>query len=104
MANKPIVPITPHGVLRKKGGAIPSIVYEVFNELITSNFDGKSATVYQDDVVFELARRGETRGEIFNKRWLDIEEEYRAVGWSVEYEKPAYNESGRAFFTFSMWK
>jgi hypothetical protein len=41
------------------------------------------------------------RGEIFHRGWLDVEDAYRAEGWTVVYDKPGYNESYAASFTFS---
>lgn len=41
-----------------------------------------------------------TREQIYENRWLDIEDSYRAVGWHVEYDKPGYCESYEATFTF----
>ncbi len=33
--------------------------------------------------------------------WLNVEELYRAQGWTVTYDKPGYNESYPATFTFA---
>lgn len=103
MANKP-EPITPNEVLRKRNGRIPPVVFEVFNEFIINTLVGSSATVYQDEVVQVLTYRGLNRAEIFAKHWLDVEDEFRKAGWNVTYEKPSYNESGRAYYIFSMDK
>lgn len=40
------------------------------------------------------------RQEIFDNGWLDIETVYEDSGWSVEYDKPGYNESYEASWTF----
>ena len=40
------------------------------------------------------------RNKIITNGWLDIEDYYANYGWNVYYDKPAYNESGRAFFKF----
>lgn len=48
-----------------------------------------------------LVRRGMKRDELFDKGWMDIEPIYRKSGWRVEYDKPAYNETYPATFTFS---
>jgi hypothetical protein len=41
-----------------------------------------------------------TRAFIFSKGYLNFEELYEAQGWKVVYDKPAYNESYKANFTF----
>jgi hypothetical protein len=44
---------------------------------------------------------GVSRQEVFDNQWLDIEDIYREAGWKVSYDKPAYNETYKAYFTFS---
>lgn len=48
-------------------------------------------------IQFEL---GLSRQEIFDNRLLDVEDVFRSQGWKVEYDKPGYNESYPATFTF----
>lgn len=38
---------------------------------------------------------------IFAEKWLDVEEIFRQVGWSVSYDNPAYNESYEPSWTFT---
>jgi hypothetical protein len=94
-------PISPKEVASRKEASIPDEVFEVFNDLISQNWDGHRATVSQDDAVRQIAKKmGVSRGEAFNKGWLDVEDSYRKKGWKVEYDKPGYNESYSAFFVF----
>lgn len=96
-AGDSVKPISPKDV----AGQIPDAVLSVFNTLITQNFRSGSACVLQDNVVAELVKRGLNRDEIFNRGWLDVEALYRGAGWTVEYNKPAYNdEPYPATFTF----
>lgn len=39
--------------------------------------------------------------EVFKKGWLNVEYLFRAAGWEVQYDKPGYNETYEAYFTFS---
>jgi len=95
-------PIRPEEVAEKKREIIPKEVFETVNRLILENLSprGKYATVLQDDIVEGLEAAGLDRDDIFDKGWLDIELAYEAVGWKVTYDKPGYNETGRAFFRF----
>ncbi len=94
-------PIKPGDVISAKAKQIPDQVFEVFNELITEKWDGRCALVKQTDVVERIVEKyGATREEIFAKGWIDVEDAYRSVGWSVEYDKPGYNENYAAFFVF----
>jgi hypothetical protein len=101
MTNKKVQPIKPTKVIeQKKKTAFPDVVLESFNLLITQNFSHGSAVIQQDDILTLLIQKGLNRQEIFNKHWLDVEDVYRAEGWHVEYDKPGYNETYPATFTF----
>lgn len=94
-------PITPDEVAGSKNTVFPAAVFEAFNELITQKFSGGSAVIKQDEVAALIAKKTRVKRQtIFDKGWLNVEEAYRAAGWDVSYDKPGYNESGPATFTF----
>lgn len=94
-------PITPDEVADAKQASFPDEVFQAFNGLIAEKFSGGRAVVKQDDVVERIVSKLDcTRQEVFNKGWLNVEEAYRKAGWIVEYDKPGYNETYDAFFTF----
>jgi len=93
-------PITPAEVTSKKLANIPDRVIEAFNTLIAKHYDGRSATVKQDEVLAAIVTDEITRSMVFENHWLDVEDIFREAGWDVEYDKPAYNESYPATFTF----
>lgn len=94
-------PITPAEVASQTK-ELPKEVIQAFNTLIVENWDGRSAVVRQDDAVSLVLTLmpGTTSEQIFARRWMDVERHYEDVGWSVEYDKPAYCESYPATFTF----
>lgn len=95
-------PISPAEAKELKTEIIPDEVYLVFNALIAQNLYRGRASVKQDDVVGQLVEQGFDRAEIFSKHWLDIEDSYRASGWDVKYDSPAYNEDPYdPYFLFS---
>lgn len=94
-------PIRPDQVVPRKASQIPERVFEVFNDLIARNWNGDSATVLQEEVVKHLEAEDFTRERIYEERMLDVEDAYRAEGWTVVYSKPAYNETYGSFFRFS---
>jgi hypothetical protein len=47
-----------------------------------------------------LVKKGLKKQQIFDDNLLDVEEVYEKAGWKVEYDKPAFNESYPATFTF----
>lgn len=99
-----IKPIRPEDVPASKARALPDFVIEAVNRLITKEFVGGSATVQQEDVINAIleACDGEevTRKNIFDSGWLNFEDAYQDAGWEVEYDKPGFNETYPATFTF----
>lgn len=92
-----VKPIRPDEVRK----TVPAHVIEAFNDLITRQWDGDEAVIYQDDAVSEIVKRMcIQRTEVFEMGYLNVEPIYRAAGWDVTYDKPGYSESGRAYFTF----
>lgn len=92
----------------KKTDRIPSFVYEAVNKLLFKKWDGKKATITQDEIIDSISIPTEYDGTgyrdfrkmIFDNHWLDIEDSYNEKGWHVEYDKPAYCEDYVAYFTF----
>ena len=81
---------------------IPPEVFEVFNDLILKNWNGKQAKVCQKEVAVLVAvKLNITRDIVFDKNFLDIENNYRNAGWTVKYDKPAYDENYEAYFLFT---
>lgn len=95
-----VQPIAADEIAGMRTLSMPSTVLTVFNQLIVKNFTEKSATVYQKEVVALMVAAGLSRADIFANHWLDVEDVYRKVGWTVEYDKPGWNESYDAFFVF----
>jgi len=95
-----VSPIKPNEIAGRKEETFPDAVLESFNQLIAEKFSGNSATIEQDDVLKLMVDKGLDRDEIFRRGWLDVEDVYRAAGWHVEYDKPGYNETYPATFTF----
>lgn len=96
-------PISPSEVVALKTERIPPAIFDAFNSMIAKHWDGRAATFEQRAVVDEILERfkGTTREDIFNSKWLDVEESYRAAGWRVDYDRPGYNETYEARFTFT---
>ena len=95
-ANRTVKPVTPDEV--DKGRVIPDFVIQAFNEEISKVWDGDCATVFQEDVTANIRTKCNTRWEQW---WLDVEPLYRQNGWKVVYDKPGFNEIGRASYTFT---
>lgn len=100
MADK-VRPIKPSEVASEKARIFPDAVFESFNELISQKFTGGSVMIKQSDIVALMEKKGLKCKEIFDNSWLNVEEAYRAAGWKVVYDRPAYDESYPPTFTFS---
>ena len=87
----------------------PYGVIEGFNQMITENWNGLSATFKQDAVrnaivkIFnETAAKNGTLPIIWNSRYFNVEPVFQANGWNAVYDKPGYNEIYyEPFFRFS---
>lgn len=97
-----IKPITPAQVdSHWRQNHIPDKVIGVFNDAIQANYNGIKAILYQDEVVGDVARvMNCTVQEVYDLKWLDVEDHFRGAGWGVTYDKPAYFESYRAHWIF----
>lgn len=85
-----------------KGLNIPAVVVEAVNALLLRNASSNRIVLKQREVVAEVQTRTQvTTAEIYANKWLDFEPYYRAAGWQVEYDKPAYCESYEPYFIFT---
>lgn len=98
-----VTAISPTDIVAQKAKDFPDFVLQEWNKIIAKNFTSGSALVFQKDVIEVLLPHTQhgNRQEIFDQHWLDVEEIYRAQGWDVVYDKPAYNESYEASFKFT---
>jgi hypothetical protein len=95
-------PISPDQVCAAKEKLLPPEVIEAFNELIAKRWNGSASTFSQNSVINLISTKLdlENREIIFKEHLLDVEDIYRAKGWRVTYDKPGYNETYPATFTF----
>lgn len=99
-----IEPIKPSDIPVAKLYAIPESVIQVVNDILARRFvsSGGRVIIKQKEIVNELvANHGLTASHIYSNDYLNFEEIYRANGWRVKYDKPAYCENYDAFFEFA---
>ena len=102
-----IAPITPEEAQKQHFAQyVPNEVYEAVNEILAEKYCDSGITIHQDEVVSRAIEKMQSDGtcvpveDFFTYHWLDFEAPYRASGWEVSYEKPAYNESFAAHWVF----
>lgn len=100
MSNEKARPIKPEEVTGERLKNFPNEAIEAFNELIARG-GGNYVVIGQEEVIALMVKKGLDRNAIFQNHWLDVEDMYRKAGWKVEYDKPGFNESYEATFTFS---
>lgn len=94
--------IQPDEVSSLKETIIPDGVIDAFNKMIAKHYNGNRSQFTQEEVVdLIVISMGVDRASVYENKWLDVEPIYREHGWKVEYDKPGYNESYKATFTFS---
>ena len=85
---------------------IPCYVFDVFNEMLSENWNKHEIKLKTDDVIARIINISErvgdyaTRSDVIDKRWLDIEPFYEDKGWTVKYEKTPYYDSTPDYFVF----
>jgi len=81
----------------------PAEVLDSVNELIEENLRGREARVLQKDLEARMVSKGLAVEEIYDKKWMDVEDIYRRAGWTVEYDRPIYygGEDFDAYFVFT---
>ena len=93
--------LRPDEITDAKKEYIPDGVFDVFNMLITKHWNGHEAIVKQEELMTHIQNRlGCEREKIYAEKYLDVEDIYRAEGWSVTYDKPAYCENYEPYFEF----
>ena len=94
-----IKPVSPNEITP----LIPDFVINVVNRLLQKKWNGTSAIILQETIINEIIndQPNISREEIFDNGWLNFEDIYRKVGWDVEYDKPGYCESYKAYFKFT---
>jgi hypothetical protein len=100
-----IKPLTPAEVVKNKGNILPEFVIDSINTLVTMKFNGVNAKFTVEEIIQMIMSKSPvpvTRSEILDNGWLDFEPLYDTYGWDVQYDRPSYNESYAANFTF--WK
>ncbi len=95
-------PLSPEDIMKTLPDYFPSSVIEAVNNLLLKKFRGKTCTIKQKDIIEEILRIDDTltKGEIFDKKYMDFESIFEEYGWEVTYDGSAYNENYDAYFEF----
>ena len=106
-----VKPITPDEAARDKINSIPVFVIHAVNQLLTERMNASChINIGQDEIIERAMMIGRehrtapgnmTKQIFFQNGWLEIEKIYEKAGWSVTYDKPAFNESYSACFIFT---
>lgn len=97
-------PLSPSDIDSNLENIIPEFVIQAVNNLLKKEYrNGQPVVLQQDEIIAEIRRvNAKTkRSTIFDQHWLDFESIFQKSGWKVEYDKPGYNESYPATFTFT---
>ncbi len=108
----PAVPLSPAQAKALQHESIPAFVFEELNKLITADISYGRATVPVPTLAQAVRARIASLPEYAEvaqasslpHHWLsseNIRRTYEPAGWKVEYDRPAYYESGEAKFFFT---
>ena len=104
---KEVKPISPNEIVENLDKIIPSAIIQAVNQLLTEKYRGNGeVSIKQKDIIERACSLDDTLTSdiIYKNKYLDFEDLYRKNGWKVGYDKPAYNETYEAFFTFDKKK
>ena len=87
-------PISPKEVIEKQHKMVSDLVIKIFNDMITSSWDGIRACVNKEKLREILTNKGYNFETMMNQGGLKIEPLFREQGWHVEY--------GGGWWTFSI--
>jgi hypothetical protein len=99
-------PITPEEAVKRHEDSVPDFVIGIVNDLIVERMGmSRSFVIHQKDIVNAIRNSPEYKQygspDMFKAHWMDFEPKFRAVGWKVDYDSPAYNENYEAFYRFT---
>ncbi len=95
------IPIKPTEIPVAKAVVIPPFVFDCFNKLIVLNFSNGKSHFLLREIAKMVEEECKAHNMLYNFKFLDVEDAYRANGWKVEYDYPAYCETYDASFTFT---
>jgi len=96
-----VKPFTPAEAKASQANYIPDEIITVVNSFLAQRASSKSINITQEEVIEALKELEFNISQLFSKNMLDFEAAYRKAGWKVEYDKPAYNETHAAYWTFT---
>jgi hypothetical protein len=83
-----VKPISPQEAKDNFITTIPDIVIECINIMLSEKGTKHEIVLNQDDIVKRVMATGKIAN--FKTEWLDFEDVYRKVGWSVESDPSKY--------------
>ena len=89
-------PLSPQDMPEAKAGFIPGYVFKAVNTLLTYNYCDGEAEITMSSLKECISKMGHT----FEKHHMNFEDAYKMCGWNVSFHKPAYYESGDAYYLF----
>lgn len=99
-----VKPFSPDEALASKVTMIPDQVIDAVNTMLATNWSGRGRCSFTIKELSAMIRSkfGDADGDLhLHSSWFDFESIYEKAGWKVEFDRPGYNESYDAVYTFS---
>jgi len=94
-------PLSPSEAQKAFNKNLPDFVIESANELIVENLDTNGGASFTFEALKVRIDTKKPDDVPWNKKWLDIEDAFKAAGWKVVADSPGYNETYKGHFKFS---
>lgn len=100
-----VTPMSPKDIENDLENIIPEFVITAVNNILKRKYRPNNTYVAlkQNEIIKEIQSINPdvSRAQIFDNKWFDFESLFEKAGWKVEYDKPGYNETYEAHFTFT---
>jgi hypothetical protein len=95
--------IAPEEMVKAWQQALPDEVVETFNEMLMKQFNGKTASIPEQVLLFELEKKNVSSRTVLEQRWLtQTMELYKERGWKVVYKDYGGSDEYVMCFDFSL--
>ena len=95
--------IGPDEMVSRWQQALPDIVVEMFNDELAKQFNGKTASVREKNLIASIAAKGLDARTVSEQRWIrQTAELYKARGWKVSERDCGGDYSYDIYFNFAV--
>lgn len=98
-----VLVIGPEEMVSRWQQALPEVVIEMFNEELAKQFNGKTASVREKNLLASIATKGVDARTVSEQRWLEQTSElYKARSWKVTKQDCGGENNYDYYYNFAL--